>query len=240
MEDFFSKSIVKANASPPPGLGPWHRPGGGAHGGDATREGGTSQEGHTPPPSRSAPLLACEGEAGCACLLPFVWKQGCRARGRGCVPLLAGAPLPGRVSPACPPSWSVPGAQPQRLAHVCLPCTAPLVARPLSSQMCAPLLVTCLSSSWSCAALPVANPPLPLPGHVPPLPVASPLVCEASCLRGGVLHSVAAPWWWDCFPCTSFTRRWRQGGGGRRWKGPHLCINRGLGAEGGGVRALAA
>ena len=209
MEDFFSKSIVKANA---------------------TREGGTGQEGHTPPPSRSAPLLVCEGEAGCTCLLPFVWKRGCRAGGRGCVPLPASAPLPGRGSPACPPSRSVPGAQLQRRACVCLSCTTLPVARPLSSQSCAPLLVAC-PSSWSCAALLVATPPLPLPGHVPSLSVASPLVREAPRLRGGVLHSVTALRQWDCSLCTPFACRWRQGGGGRRWKGPHLCINRGLGAK---------
>ena len=157
MEDFFSKSIVKANA---------------------TREGGTGQEGHTPPPSRSAPLLVCEGEAGCTCLLPFVWKQGCRAGGRGCVPLPASAPLPGRVSPACPPSWSVPGAQPQRRACVCLSCTTLPVARPLSSQLCAPLLVAC-PSSWSCAALLVATPPPP-----PSWSCALPLSCVPPCPRG--------------------------------------------------------
>ena len=42
MEDFFSKSIVKANASPPPGLGPWHRLGGGV----------CAPPGQCPPPAR--------------------------------------------------------------------------------------------------------------------------------------------------------------------------------------------
>ena len=191
MEDFFSKLIVKANVSPPPGLGLWHRPGGGARRGDATREGGTGQEGHTPPPSRSAPLLACEEEAGCAWLLPFVWKQGCRAGGRGCVPLLASAPLSGRISPACPPSWLVPGAQPQRRAHVCLPCTALLVARPLSSRSCATLLVATPPSPFL-----VACPPL---GCVPSHLRGSPFARRGLALSGGPtavgllpLHSVHA------------------------------------------------
>ena len=176
---FFSKSIEKVNAGLLPRLGPQHQLGEGARAGDATEKGGTqgarAGRGTHPLPPTLHPGFCTKGRRHVHPTSPL-HMVGCRAGGRGCVPLPACAscmPLSSVASPACTPSlswcWGSPEGRPAFTFHVhspsssvppvlplwpCAPCAPPQVTCPVCPPSgCMPCVSTLWSHASACAPL---------------------------------------------------------------------------------------